>query len=259
MERFPQEDMDNFEIDKLFNSYFSIFKWNLISNKSIGFDLGCGSGRWAKLIAPKVGHLFCIDPSEAIIVAKKNLQQMNNCSFIHSDIDDLAIENNSMDFGYSLGVLHHIPDTQDALCKCVDKLKIGAPFLLYIYYRFDNKPYWYKAVWILSDFPRKIISKLPHRLRYIVSQFIAITIYFPLARVSKYIEKSGFKVMNIPLSAYRNLSLYVMRTDALDRFGTRLEQRFTKSEIEIMMKKAGLDKIEFSTSVPYWCACGIKK
>jgi 2-polyprenyl-3-methyl-5-hydroxy-6-metoxy-1,4-benzoquinol methylase len=44
-----------------------------------------------------------------------------------------------MDFGYSLGVLHHIPDAQKALSDCVKKLKLGAPFLVYLYYSFDNR------------------------------------------------------------------------------------------------------------------------
>ena len=40
--------------------------------KAEGFDMGCGTGRWAKFVAPKVGKLHCIDPSNAIVVAKKN-------------------------------------------------------------------------------------------------------------------------------------------------------------------------------------------
>ena len=50
-----------------------------------------------------------------------------------------------------------------------------------------------------------------------------------------------------------------MRTDALDRFGTRLEQRFTKKQIEQMMLGAGLDEIQFREDEPFWCAIGYKK
>jgi 2-polyprenyl-3-methyl-5-hydroxy-6-metoxy-1,4-benzoquinol methylase len=32
-----------------------------------------------------------------------------------------------------LGVLHHIPDTAAAMRDCVRKLKLGAPFLFYLY------------------------------------------------------------------------------------------------------------------------------
>ena len=50
-----------------------------------------------------------------------------------------------------------------------------------------------------------------------------------------------------------------MRTDALDRFGTRLEQRFTRAEIEAMMRAAGLERIAFSDQAPFWCALGYRK
>jgi hypothetical protein len=50
-----------------------------------------------------------------------------------------------------------------------------------------------------------------------------------------------------------------MRTDALDRFGTRLEQRFTRPEITQMMENAGLENIRFSDGLPYWTAIGWKK
>ena len=43
---------------------------------------------------------------------------------------------------------------------------------------------------------------------------------------------------------------------ALDRFGTRLEQRFSRSEIRQMMERSGLRDIEFRDDVPYWVACG---
>ena len=49
-----------------------------------------------------------------------------------------------------------------------------------------------------------------------------------------------------------------MRTDALDRFGTRLEKRFTQEQIMKMMINAGLDKIIFNSNEPYWCALGFK-
>ena len=50
-----------------------------------------------------------------------------------------------------------------------------------------------------------------------------------------------------------------MRTDALDRFGTALEQRFTARQIRQMMAAAGLERIQFSDAMPYWCAVGYKK
>ena len=256
--RFDQSDLPEDEQKLLFDEYFSVFPWENISKESVGFDLGCGSGRWAKSVAPKVKKLICIDPSSALDIAKKNLSNFDNCEFQSTTVDDISINNNSMDFGYSLGVLHHVPNTEMGIKQCVEKLKKGAPMLLYLYYRFDNRPFWFRFIWSISDLLRKIISKMPYGLRYIFSQIIAVVIYFPLARTSFYMEKLNLNVSNFPLSSYKNLSFYTMRTDALDRFGTRLEQRFTRDEIKIMMENAGLENIKFSNSKPYWVAVGYK-
>jgi len=64
--RFDQLDLSEEEGRKIFDRYFTVFPWDKVSKKATGFDMGCGSGRWAKLMAPRVGHLHCIDPSSAI-------------------------------------------------------------------------------------------------------------------------------------------------------------------------------------------------
>jgi hypothetical protein len=49
-----------------------------------------------------------------------------------------------------------------------------------------------------------------------------------------------------------------LRTDARDKFGTPLEHRFKTNQIVKMMQNAGLIKITFSESAPYWCVVGTK-
>jgi SAM-dependent methyltransferase len=257
--RFDQRELSRKDAENYFNNYFSIFPWDHLDKTSIGFDLGCGSGRWARLVAPRVGTLHCIDPSKALVVARKNLETFSNCFFHSCGVGNLDIPNKSMDFGYSLGVLHHVPDTARGIRDCVSKLKPGAPFLIYLYYNFDNRPFWFRCLWGVSNLLRILISRFSFRWRYWTSQAIACFIYFPLAKIALFCELLGGCVDNFPLSAYRNVGFYVMRTDALDRFGTRLEQRFSKDEILKMMTNAGLVNILFSDKVPYWCAVGYAK
>ena len=85
--------------------------------------MGCGSGRWAKVVAPRVGMLNCIEPSLAIDVARKNLSQNKNVNFIKLAIEDINLKPDSQDFGYCLGVLHHTENTQKNLNKCTSLLK----------------------------------------------------------------------------------------------------------------------------------------
>jgi glycosyltransferase involved in cell wall biosynthesis len=103
-----------------------------------------------------------------------------------------------------------------------------------------------------------LVSKLPFFMKYFISQAMAIFVYYPIVKIEIIMEKLGFNIDKLPLAFYKNLSFYAMRTDALDRFGTRLEKRFSAKEIERMMKAAGLENIVFSKSYPYWCALGYR-
>jgi SAM-dependent methyltransferase len=254
---FDQSALSPAELETVFAQYFAIFPWEALPSSAVGFDIGCGSGRWARSVAPRVKHLHCIDPSpEALRVAMQNLASQDNCSFHIASVDAIPLEDGTMDFGYALGVLHHIPDTAAGIRSCVTKLKPGAPLLLYIYYAFDNRPLWFRMIWKGSDAIRRVISALPYRLQYWTSFGIAAAIYWPLARSWRILERLGANVDPLPLSYYRDRSFYFMRTDARDRFGTSLEQRFTAGQIQKMMEAAGLERIRFSPDPPYWCAVG---
>ena len=71
--------------------------------------------------------------AEALSVARHNLGELKNCDFHCASVNNMPIDDSSLDFGYSLGVLHHVPDTTAAIRSCVQKLKMGAPFLVYLY------------------------------------------------------------------------------------------------------------------------------
>lgn len=257
--RYDQSALSPEERTRIFNSYFSVFPWDSLPADAEGFDMGCGSGRWAKLVAPRVGRLNCVDASsEALSVARAALAESDKVRFIHANANDVPLAPGSQDFGYSLGVLHHIPNTQAALNACVALLKPGAPMLVYLYYSFDNRPAWFRALWQASEILRVRISRLPGPAKSAVTDMIALCIYFPLARFAKWAELLGVGAANFPLRAYRDLSFYTMRTDSRDRFGTPLEQRFTRVEIAKMLERAGCERVTFSEAEPYWCAVGFK-
>lgn len=244
----------------IFDDYFRIFPWHsLPPGGGVGIDVGCGTGRWSMLVASRVEHLHLLDASaEALAVAKHNLSAMMNVSYHAASVADIPLSPQSLDFAYSLGVLHHVPDTQAALAAVAGKLKPGAPFLVYLYYALDNRPAWYRGLWQLSNLARLVISRLPHPFRLAVSQTIAALVYWPIARCARIPSRFGLSPRTLPLSYYADKTFYVMRTDAYDRFCTRLEKRFTRSEIEAMLNRAGFVNVQFSNSAPFWCAVGTK-
>jgi ubiquinone/menaquinone biosynthesis C-methylase UbiE len=258
-QRFDQSELNDAESRRIVGEYFSLMPLASLPPGAAGMDVGCGSGRWARLVAEEVGTLHAVDASaEALDVARRNLASFTNVEFHNNSVDSLPCDDNSLDFVYSLGVLHHVPDTAAGIQACVRKLKPGAPFLVYLYYALDNRPAWFRGLWKVSDGLRRRVSALNPRPRALVAEVIAATVYWPLARLSLLAEKVGINPAPFPLSAYRSHSFYTLRTDALDRFGTKLEQRFTRSEIDAMMSDAGLENIRFRDESAFWCAVGTK-
>ena len=257
--RFDQSGLSAADQAEIFNGYFHIFPWDSLPPGSIGADIGCGSGRWASLVAPRVGHLHLVDPSgDALAVARQNLSNAANVSFHQASVDDLPFECGSIDFAYSLGVLHHVPDTAEAIRSISNVLKPGAPFLVYLYYEFEQRPRWFRTIWRAVDTLRGIVSRMPVHLKNFICEAIALLVYLPLSRTARLLERFGILPDSWPLSYYRNLGYYVMRTDALDRFGTRLERRFSRQEIKTILASAGFTDIRFSDTQPFWCVVGIK-
>lgn len=256
--RFSNDTVNKKIQKKIFNEYFAIFPKKKLNKNSIGFDMGCGSGRWAFYVAPHVKKLYCIEPSQAIYVAQKKLKNFTNCEFVKKNIFNLNLKK-KFDFGYCLGVLHHIQNTQEGLDRCVNLLKKNSPFLLYLYYNFENKSLIYKFLWNISNVMRMLISSLPNVIKYIICDILAAILYYPFAKFSWCLDKIGLNSNFIPLHHYKNYTFYHMRNDSLDRFGTKVEKRFSRNQIITMMKKAGLKKIKFSNKEPFWCVVGYKK
>jgi SAM-dependent methyltransferase len=258
--RFSNEELTKSELEAIFAQYTSIFPWDRLPAGAIGFDAGCGSGRWARLFAPRVGRLHCIDASEAALnVARRQLAFASNVEFHCSDLNSLDLPKGSFDFGYSLGVLHHIPDVRAAARSCAELLKPGAPFLVYLYHSLDEAPLLRRSLFRLVSGVRYCISRLPMPVKAVICDAIALSVYWPLARLARLIEKRGIDPSAVPLSFYRSRSLYVMRNDALDRFGTRLEQRFSRAEVVAIMRDADLDSILVSEREPFWVAVGYRR
>lgn len=71
-------------------------------------------------------------------------------------------------------------------------------------------------------------------------------------------DLEGF-AMSLPTAYYWDKSMRIIRNDVLDRFGTPLERRFRREQIESVMKSCGLEDLRFSDNAPYWRAVGRRR
>jgi len=223
--------------------------------ESIAGDFGAGSGRWAARLTPYFSLVYALEPSDgASTVLKNKFTGEAKITVLQETVGANSIPLESLDLAMSLGVLHHIPDTGLAIKDVSRKIKPGGVFLCYLYYNLENKPTFYKLIFKVVNAVRKVISGLPQRIKQIVTSAIAAVVYWPLARFSKVISKFGINTSNIPLHHYADMPFVMLANDALDRFGTTLEQRFSKVDITEMLRAADFDvsTLKFSDIEPYW-------
>ena len=225
------------------------------SKSSVAADFGAGSGRWASRLLPHFSLVYALEPSDgANKVLKNKFSKESRMTILQETVGANSIPARSLDLAMSLGVLHHIPDTRLAIKDVAGKINSGGIFLGYLYYKLENKPLYYRGIFWTSNSIRWVISRLPYALRRFIARVIASFVYFPLARTAKLLDKRGKNVSNFPLHHYANMPFVMLQNDALDRFGTRLEQRFSKKEITEMLGNAGFDlsTLKFSDVEPFW-------
>ena len=225
------------------------------SKSSVAADFGAGSGRWASRLLPHFSLVYALEPSDgANKVLKNKFSKESRMTILQETVGANSIPARSLDLAISLGVLHHIPDTGLAIKDVASKIKGGGVFLCYLYYKLENKPLYYRGLFWASNSLRWVISRLPYSMRRLIAKIIAALIYLPLARTAKLLSSTGRNVSNFPLHHYANMPFVMLQNDALDRFGTRLEQRFSKKEITEMLGNAGFDlsSLKFSDVEPFW-------
>jgi 2-polyprenyl-3-methyl-5-hydroxy-6-metoxy-1,4-benzoquinol methylase len=249
------------DINQFGDEYFDIADAAILNKDAYVLDMGCGSGRFSRYLSGKVGFIEMLDPSEAIWAAEKLLCGIDNVRMINASADSIPFADDTFDLVMSIGVLHHIPNTQMAMKNCVSKVKPGGHFFVYLYYNLDNRGFAFRLLFKIVTMARKFISSMPSGIKKFMCDLLAVLVYMPVITFGKLLYKAGLKELakKLPLSYYQDKSFFIIRNDALDRFGTRLEHRFSKVQIQVMMEDCGLTNIQFSDNKPYWHAIGEKR
>lgn len=231
-----------------FAAYFDLVDLGALSGKTC-IDLGCGAGRWSRLLAPHCDSIVLVDFSDAIFVARENLRHVPHAVFFRGDVTDLPFVDGAVDFLFSLGVLHHLD--RPCLPMARDLMRLGPEGLFYLYYALDNRPGYYRTLLAGVTRARMAMTRIrSERGRRAASRAIAAGVYRPLVGVGHVAHRLGI-ARPVPLyETYRGKSLKRIEQDAYDRFFTTIEQRVTRDEI-LAAFEDDFD-VDVSEGEPYW-------
>jgi SAM-dependent methyltransferase len=133
-------------------------------------DAGVGAGRFAEIAVKHGAEVVGIDLTSAIDAAYTNIGQHKKVHLIQADIFAMPFRDGTFDLAYSIGVLHHTPDTRAAFDRVAATVKKGGGFAVYMYHA-------YGLGHRCPDLIRKLTTRLPLKAMFAISAF-AIPLYY---------------------------------------------------------------------------------
>ena len=222
-------------------------------------DAGCGNGRFAYYAAKYGAEVWAIDLGPAVEVAQKNTEQAGRVQVVQSDLHRPPFALESFDFIYSIGVLHHLPDPEEAFQNLLSYLKPGGEIQIYLYWKPERQPI-KRALLSMVDVARKITTRLSHRTVYALA-FPAAAAAFVFFVWPYRIGKSfpGLKSFaeKIPMKQYARFPFRVCVNDQLDRFSAPIENRYTKQQVADWLSRAKLESTKVGAAYG-WVGTGRK-
>lgn len=161
------------KLDWLIKTEPYILNWlrdDLLKDKYV-LDVGCGQGLILSLIAKKCKKAIGLDLSrESLEQAQKGLKEIGitNAEFVLGDAENLPFIDNAFDTIYSIGVLHHTPDTQKGINEIHRVLKKNGKAIIMLYRKYTPK--WFAVILLrlfskLLDFILRREDRLLNKLR----------------------------------------------------------------------------------------------
>lgn len=225
------------------------FNLNLIKGKNIA-EIGTGSGRNLKnFLKFSPNKLIGVEPSSAINVAKKNVKS-DKLQFLNVKGQDINFEN-ELDYIFSIGVIHHIPEYKQVLKKIYRSLKKEGKFIIWVYGKEGNELY----LFIFNNF-RRLGIILPDFILRIICKILTFFTY-PYGYICKFISLPLQKYF---LGAFNKLSFKHRSYVIFDQLNPSYAKYFTKSELVNELKNAGFEiqHIEHRLGYSYTAICSKK-
>lgn len=196
-------------------------------------DVGCGMGRFAEVCARHGARVIGVDLSDAVEPAAENLRSYPRCDVVQADVFDLPFADGVFDVVYSIGVLHHTPDTKEAFLRLPKLLKPNGEIAIWVYSgeRVDRLASGLKYTY------RRVTPRIGRPTLLAISRIAA-----PLYRIhtAPYIGFFSRKVL--PTAMHPDPQWRVL--DTFDDYSPKYRWRHTYDEVLTWFAQAGLVDLE---------------
>jgi uncharacterized protein YbaR (Trm112 family)/SAM-dependent methyltransferase len=203
----------------------------------VGLDGGCGFGRSLFYAATYGAEMIGLDLSEAIEAARENTRQFEKVHLVQGDIFHPPVKRRALDFVYSIGVLHHLPDPKGGFRSLTRLLKPGAPMFVWVYLRGRGRQI---AAFTVM---RAISTRLPVRVVSGLSLGLAVgqwLMWIAPYRVMKAVPGLSRAADRLPFTFYARYPFRALHTDWVDGLTVPLQNYHRPEEVAEWYREAGL-------------------
>jgi SAM-dependent methyltransferase/uncharacterized protein YbaR (Trm112 family) len=237
-----------------FVDYFGHLDLESLRHRTV-LDGGCGMGRHARQLAPFAERIVALDFSGAIDQAARNVAETPNVACVQGDLTKLPVADEAFDFVYSMGVLHHLNDTEGALKGLTRALRPGGRLRLYLYWKREGLP---GALLSLVSAARVVTTRLPFPLLKAFCWLLSVILMTFVIAPYRVLAKLGAPIDDSwPLFVYAKYPFNVLYNDQFDRFSAPLEKRYSEDEVKRLLERAGLRDVRVYPRYG-WIGDGVK-
>jgi SAM-dependent methyltransferase len=218
-------------------------------------DAGCGMGRHAREVARFANRVVAVDFSRAIDQAARNTEELGNVDCIQADLLNLPFADASFDFVYSLGVLHHLEDTEGAIASLVRTLKSGGRLRIYLYWKRHG---WTGRLLTMVAGVRRVTTRIPFAPLRVGCWLLSVALFGGVILPYRLLSALGARFHEgWPLFVYTKYPFKVIYNDQFDRFSAPIEKRYESEEVVQLLKAAGLQNVRVFSCFG-WIADGVR-
>jgi SAM-dependent methyltransferase len=205
-------------------------------------DVGCGMGRFAEVATRWGARVIGIDLSAAAEVAAKNLGDREFVA-MQADVFSLPFAPESFDCIYSMGVLHHTPDCEQAVKVLPQYLKPGGMLAVWLYSGYNK---WYR----FSDQYRKITHRMSPRALHNFFR-VAVPFFYWLDRGLRVVPVLGEPIAGVihhvfPVNRHPDAETRVL--DTLDWYSPKYQSKHTYEQVFRWFESCGLEKLSIGNN-----------